>query len=419
MKLAKQKSDPDDKIKSAGEEQNDSGHLGEDVGPVPVHGPGFFEDAKVVFQGTIGPFGSRATFLDFVVAFRSPRDFIDQAGVLFDRHVGGKTETVYSMRTTGAMDFFLDAFEGRASEAGALFEAGEGQALSFLVETVGPAQQAAGGKRPALLIIAPLQQGLFGQVFIPAVVVNDRDGAPGADVLVVGGDVIFCISDIDPDLAAMVRRDLVIIDDDPAALFGVAGDVGSGHGKFELQMHFHRSSEHQVVPEDFFFAVWILSVPSDPDSGISVFGEFGAADSHGTVMEVYGGNSRAQGVDAQPVFFQFLLDPKQESGIFLFLGELAIGKREPAGKQLNLGFFDLFRETVAGAFGIYPDFGSEVTFGQVVEAIKNAASDFLYHVMNGDFPTLVTEIGLPCEIPEGKQRSCISQGKPLYLAHVG
>ena len=49
MKLAKQRSDPDDKIKSAGEQQNDSGHLGQDVGPVPVHDPGFFKDAEVVF----------------------------------------------------------------------------------------------------------------------------------------------------------------------------------------------------------------------------------------------------------------------------------------------------------------------------------------------------------------------------------
>ena len=69
MKLAKQRSDPDDKIKSAGEQQNDSGHLGQDVGPVPVHDPGFFKDAEVVFQGGVGTFGSRAAFLDLVVTF--------------------------------------------------------------------------------------------------------------------------------------------------------------------------------------------------------------------------------------------------------------------------------------------------------------------------------------------------------------
>jgi hypothetical protein len=55
----------------------------------------------------------------------------------------------------------------------------------------------------------------------------------------------------------------------------------------------------------------------------------------------------------------------------------------------------------------------------MVEPIKNAVFNLFNDIVNGNTGTLIAEIGLPSEIAEGKQRSCISSGKPLYRAQVG
>ena len=51
----------------------------------------------------------------------------------------------------------------------------------------------------------------------------------GADIVIVFGDIILGISDIDVDAAANMSVYLVVIGDDLTALFGIAGDVGDGN----------------------------------------------------------------------------------------------------------------------------------------------------------------------------------------------
>ena len=60
----------------------------------------------------------------------------------------------------------------------------------FLIKAIGPGQKSTGGERGALLVVSSLQQIIFLELFVSGVVVDDGDGALGADVVVVAGDVI-------------------------------------------------------------------------------------------------------------------------------------------------------------------------------------------------------------------------------------
>ena len=75
-------------------------------------------------------------------------------------------------------------------ELEALFKATESQALMFLLKPIGSGKEATRCEGPALLVIASAKECLFGQVFIPDVIVDDRDRAFASDVFIVFGDII-------------------------------------------------------------------------------------------------------------------------------------------------------------------------------------------------------------------------------------
>jgi hypothetical protein len=124
--------------------------------------------------------------------------------MLFDIHVLGKAGAVFNMRpparrgimslrlgeTHGDIVFFLDTFHGSGPEIQALLKATKGQALIIFIKSVRPAKQPAGGKRPTLFIIAPVDKRLSGEIFSSTVIVDNRGGTLCADVLIIFGDVV-------------------------------------------------------------------------------------------------------------------------------------------------------------------------------------------------------------------------------------
>jgi len=63
-----------------------------------------------------------------------------------------------------------------------LLEAAKSQPLMLLIESVGPAKQATGGKWPTILVVAAFDKVLFGQFFVSGVVVDDRDRSGSTDI---------------------------------------------------------------------------------------------------------------------------------------------------------------------------------------------------------------------------------------------
>ena len=97
-------------------------------------------------------------------------------------------------------------------------------------------------------------------------------------------------------------------------------------------MQFHRCGQDQVVAEDLLFSIRILWVPANPNFGVSIFGQLGTAHDHCAIVEINRRYSRADGVDAQLLFFKFICDIEKDGRVFLFLSQFAIGKSELESK---------------------------------------------------------------------------------------
>ena len=79
------------------------------------------------------------------------------------------------------------------------------------------------------MVIASIDQGQSGQIFVSGIIVDNEDGTFGPDIVIVFRDIILGIGNVDVDLdrgGGMMSVYLVVIDDDLAALLGIAGDVG-------------------------------------------------------------------------------------------------------------------------------------------------------------------------------------------------
>jgi hypothetical protein len=75
----------------------------------------------------------------------------------------------------------------------------------------------------------------------------------------------------------MMLKDLLSVGDKMSAFLGVANDSGTGHGQFKAKVQFDGGIDDGIEPKDFLFAIGVLGVTPDTDSGIPISGKFGAA----------------------------------------------------------------------------------------------------------------------------------------------
>ena len=144
------------------------------------------------------------------------------------------------------------------------------------------------------MIVASLLERLFRKIFISGIIVDNGNRAGAPNILIVGGNIVLRVGDVDFYLALVVLKDLLFVCDKLTAFFGIAGDISDGHRQFNSQMEFDGSRKDGIVAEDFLFFIWILRVSADTDSGIGIFGKFGARDSKRAIIGV---NSRDIGAD--------------------------------------------------------------------------------------------------------------------------
>lgn len=93
------------------------------------------------------------------------------------------------------------------------------------------------------------------------------------------------------------------------------------------------------------------------------------------------------------LFIEFLLDAEESCGISLLFGYFSISEGELKGKEFDIRLLDIFREAVAGAFGIDATFGAEIIICQIVKTVEDAIFHFGGDIFYGDGWTLITEIG--------------------------
>lgn len=132
--------------KSSMEEKNDSRNLNEDAGLFDTQDARFIEDVQIDFDGGVGSLRGGAKIFDLFIAFGSPRDLINQAGEILDRHMLGETGFVLQMRARGDIESILEVIEGFEFKSPAVFETGEGYPAPILIKSIGTAKEAARGE---------------------------------------------------------------------------------------------------------------------------------------------------------------------------------------------------------------------------------------------------------------------------------
>ena len=144
-----------------------------------------------------------------------------------------------------AVDIWLikpvQIFQGFWPELQALLKAAESHALMFFIKAIGPANKVAGCKRPSPLVIASIKDSLPGQIFSSGVVVDNRDRAFAANILIVICNVIFGICDIDFYLVrrrGMMVVNLFIIIDNLTSFISIACNVCYCNRQFYFLMGF-------------------------------------------------------------------------------------------------------------------------------------------------------------------------------------
>ena len=114
--------------------------------------------------------------------------------------------------------------------------------MMFLIKAVSSAQETTGCKGPAFALIASPQQGSFGEVFISGIVVDNGDRAPGCDIFVVIGIIVFGIGCIDCHLlrhGAMMSMSLLPVFNKLICLLGIAWDSADSYGECTLHLDLH------------------------------------------------------------------------------------------------------------------------------------------------------------------------------------
>ena len=93
----------------------------------------------------------------------------------------------------------------------ALLKTTEGESLAVFIKAIGSGKKAAGRKGPAVLIVASLLESLFRKIFISGIIVDNGDRAGAPNILIVGGNIVLRVGDVDFDLALVMIKDLLFV----------------------------------------------------------------------------------------------------------------------------------------------------------------------------------------------------------------
>src|SRR5712691_7565550 len=108
-------------------------------------------------------------------------------------------------------------------------------ALSLIVVAIGATQPAAGGIGCAVLIIAPIHEGLWIEVLVSRVIVKDRNAALVVQPVVVGGDVIGRVPQLDLPRQYRDSEGGAMLDE-LAPLIGIGRIGGGAQGQFQTEL---------------------------------------------------------------------------------------------------------------------------------------------------------------------------------------
>ena len=259
----------DKKVSDAINQNGNDAHLRDNGSPAQRTNTWFTQDRKAFFEGTVGSFSGGTQFVDFAVSVGSSGYFQDKAWMLGDGRMSRKPQTVGAMRAVA-----VKLKISRKFGVGALLEAGKGKALSSGIKSVRTSwEMAIRNVRPSMAIIATIKERLTRKFFVSGIVINERNSALLAGIIVVIGLVIFGIKELNFRLSIFVKaQDLLLQRDELMSFFGITGNGNAGNGKFQSHQRVNGGSNDGVIAEDFFDFIGIGSFTANANASSTVIG---------------------------------------------------------------------------------------------------------------------------------------------------
>src|SRR5262249_25438820 len=149
-------------------------------------------------------------------------------------------------------------------------------ALGLVVVAIGSAKTAARGIGRAVVIVAPLEQGLGVEVLVSPVVVKDRDAALVVYPAVVGDDIVGSVPEVGLARCNGHGQALAVCDE-LGPLIGIGRIGGIAEGQFQAELTVEVRGLEMAVAKDAFCLRGVLGVDVVADLGVEVRGPLGTA----------------------------------------------------------------------------------------------------------------------------------------------
>lgn len=259
-----------------------------------------------------------------------------------------------------------------------------------------------------------MEKGFADELFIPGIVVDQRDGPLFAGEFVVMQLIVFGIEQMNPGIDGMELADLFLQGDEGISFLGITGDGDAGDGKFDSQLRFDGCGDDGVVTEDLLGLIGIGGHAADADAGVAVVREFGAAKTDRIrCFTKEGGKQDFMNVglsksENQTEFGEGFLDVEELEVIAVDSGEFIGSVFKGEGKDCEFGAFDVLGEVGIGAFDTDAAFFAEDNLSGILDSVEHPVMDFLNDIVNGDRGAGVVKLTAASITSGGRKQGSIS-----------
>lgn len=188
-------------------------------------------------------------------------------------------------------------------------------------------------------------------------------------------------------------EELLSIGDKMSALLGIACDGGTGYREFQCEVELDGCVDDGIEAEDLLLAVGILRVSANPDAGILIRGQFGAAKEERVgfcaVTQDDAGDEAPFDNKIEPCPLKLFLEAED---LVKDAGFVGICLLKAKGEDFHPGSWDMGRESVRRAVCLDADFFAHDNPGRISKAIKDPVVDVADDALELDHLAVFAEI---------------------------
>jgi len=258
-----------------------------------------------------------------------------------------------------------------------------------------------------------LEKSFAGELFVPGIVIDQRNGTLLAGKIVVMKLIVFGVEQMNLGIDGMKLADLFLKRDEGIPFLGIAGNGDATDGKFDAQLRFDRGCDDGVIAEDLFGLVRVGGIAADADAGVSIVREFGTTEMDRILCFSKKGrkqdfmNIGLSKSENQAEFGQLLLEAKELEVVAVEGGKFFGSVFEGEGKDRDFGAFDVLGKVGIGAFGSDEAFFAGDDLRGILDSVEDAVTHFLHDTVDGDRGAGVVEVATAAVTSGGGKQGAV------------